>query len=96
MGHASGNRARRHDPLRGLAGDVCNEVKVMVVVEDDKPGGFCSSRDEQVGDLHPTLLTPGRQGILDFNRTIKHRLIYCYEWPRRSKPAHGKMSRRTD
>ncbi len=89
------DRAGRRDPFGGLSGDPGYEIKVAVVVEDDKVCGLGPSGNEKIGDLRTAMLTSFSESVLDDDSSIEDTLIHGDERPRRPDAAHGTMRRRT-
>ena len=58
-----------------LAGDVRDQVEVVVVVQHDELCCLGSRGDEQVGDLRASLPALGGQRVLDLNGTVEDPLI---------------------
>lgn len=61
----------RHDPLSRLAGDVGDQVEVMVVVQNRNVMDDGGRRDHHVGGRHPVLPSFGKHP-LDFDRILGH------------------------
>ena len=75
----SRHRAPGHDPLGGLARDVCDQVVVVVVVENDQASELGGSRDDQVNARYAVMAGSDEQLLhLDGGR-----------WQRRRGPARN-------
>lgn len=71
IGLYSGDAPGRHDPLGRLAGEVGDEIEVVVVVEHHETGGLRYGGDEEVGDLRAALVTPLGESILHVYRPVE-------------------------
>jgi hypothetical protein len=77
----SGNGSSRHDPFCWLTADACDEIEIVVVVEDHETGGLSCSSDQEVPNLGTPLLAPVGKLVLHFNGSIQNQLIYGHERP---------------
>jgi hypothetical protein len=66
-GSRSSNGPLRYDPLVTRTTDICDASVVAVVVKDDEPGVFRSSRDDEVGDWDSVLAATG-ESVLKVDR----------------------------
>lgn len=72
----SGDGTGREDPFGLLPGNVGDEVEVVVVVQDDEPCGFSCRGDEEIGDLHSSLVAAFGEAVLDGHGPIQHLLVH--------------------
>jgi hypothetical protein len=74
-----------------LAGDVGDEIEVVVVVEQDEPGGFGRRSYEQGSDLRSALAASFGEAVPDAYRPIRYWLTHRYERPSDSSLPPGFM-----
>ena len=58
------------EPLNGLPGDIGNELKVFVEMQDGEPGRFSGCSDEEVRYRRGTMLAKLGKCELDCDRTV--------------------------
>src|SRR5947208_12494554 len=76
---SSGDCSSSDDPLHGLTGDLGDEIEVVVVVQHHEPGRLGGGRDQQVGDLGSSVLTPFGRRVLHGNGAVKYVLVHRHE-----------------
>ena len=78
------------DPLDWLPGDLCDELEVLVQVQDGELAQFGCGRYQEVGDRCGAVLATLCQDHLDLDRSVFHRR--CQVFPQACEPNHGPVA----